>query len=1225
MHRRTPSSDHITGRSEVTEDGDVQVDVLGIEQEHQLADVDGLSALVPCGPLAAVPLRSVLHLADSALAATGGMKKAQEMDRRKSPITASPRSKAAPAPSKPAKLPQRYECRADSDSEESEDASERSESEAEEEDGEEDEDYSEEESSDAAAKAATKKALQRKEEEEKRLKAAAEAKKREAKLVEERKQAKKKEAAEAAKARKEEKPKSVQKPKEKPPVKSKPEEKRKKGDEKEELKSEKEKKQKEEDNRKAKELEEKKKQEKKKKEEERKRKEEEEKKRKEEEKKKKEEEKQKKEEEKKRKEKEEEKRKQREEEKRKQREEEKRREKEREEAKKREKEREEERQREKAREEEKRREKEREEERRKEKEREEERRKEKEREEKRREKERAERKEKEREEERRKEREREEDRKREKEREDARKREKEREEERKRERDRDDRRRDKDRDDDRRREDERRRDREREKERERPRAVLHPKATLLLRDGGNPPANLLCKGNARVNFTLPCAGNERRSGKNLVSGHGVASDLETSPGVETDRETSPVGESDQETNLEGQETDLGVETSLGVESDQETSLGVESDPEKSLEVEIDLDLVKDVIGMTLGRVYQDYFKQDRERGTVAKENGSRRDREAPAPPRQDPPPLPEERFQAARLEECFQSLDLHHGQPLMGAPAALLAASGLSGVSTGRSLASAALCWEPSPAELQQLRRRLAPGGRLVVAGRPWRYQDWPMPKGKLGLVKDEMEICRDLREAGFDLTALRVATYHCEISLQKWLSLVSDLCSQAELQSFREEMLTQFQADGASDGTEQYLHFEDRLLLLIARLPTDWGCCAKRLRLSKVPMPWPMRLALDGFWAPLVPLTPQQAAEALAQVDRHAQLVRRSDTARAEELVGEERFKLHLLYPWAAELVCNPVILEAVRQALGTANVLVWFSEVNAKGPRSPCHAAPHQDGIFASLAPNDAVITVWLALTDALAEMGGLYFHRGSHLQGALPHHVDPEAENLIGFRADHEGEGTEGEAVPVELKAGEASLHSFRTLHWSGPNLTALRRVGLAVRYVRADVQRSRRLRRRESAMLACGRYDAAEGAFDVEDAPTHPFGSAEVAQHADALARERENYWADEAACTMIIFGQFPPPLPTSSQAEAAGPGKTDHSSLTFAGRRSPVKTEPPKSKVAPIPQRDGDSSSDYSEESSVKPRSKRKRRHGSEVEEKPGQRENRLAQHTRVRASCMQEE
>ena len=63
-----------------------------------------------------------------------------------------------------------------------------------------------------------------------------------------------------------------------------------------------------------------------------------------------------------------------------------------------------------------------------------------------------------------------------------------------------------------------------------------------------------------------------------------------------------------------------------------------------------------------------------------------------------------------------------------------------------------------------------------------------------------------------------------------------------------------------------------------------------------------------------------------------------------------------------------------------------------------------------------------MWLAFTDALAEMGGLYFHRGSHLSGALPHHVDPEAENLIGFRVDVEHD-TE-EAVPVELKAGEVT---------------------------------------------------------------------------------------------------------------------------------------------------------------------------------------------------------
>ena len=53
----------------------------------------------------------------------------------------------------------------------------------------------------------------------------------------------------------------------------------------------------------------------------------------------------------------------------------------------------------------------------------------------------------------------------------------------------------------------------------------------------------------------------------------------------------------------------------------------------------------------------------------------------------------------------------------------------------------------------------------------------------------------------------------------------------------------------------------------------------------------------------------------------------------------------------------------------------------------------------------------------------MGGLFFHRGSHLGGPLPHRVDGEAENLIGFRVDG-ADVMSDEAVPVELKAGEVT---------------------------------------------------------------------------------------------------------------------------------------------------------------------------------------------------------
>ena len=403
-----------------------------------------------------------------------------------------------------------------------------------------------------------------------------------------------------------------------------------------------------------------------------------------------------------------------------------------------------------------------------------------------------------------------------------------------------------------------------------------------------------------------------------------------------------------------------------------------------------------------------------------------------------------------------------------------------------------ALCWEPSLAQLRRLR-----AGRLVVAARPWRH-DWPAPLGLRWAARSEEQLCSELRAAGFELAGLKICSYSVEVSLQQWLRVLAPLCSEEDRGRFEQEMTS-------DDGSEPFLQFEDRLLLMVAEASSWCARRAKRPRLE-APLCLARRMALDGFWAPQAVLDASAAAEALAKLDQHAERVM-GVGSRAEHLQNEQRFKLHLLYPWAAELVKHPVILEAVRQALGTYDVLCWFSEVNAKAPGSPCHAAPHQDGIYASLVPNDAVVTVWLALTDALAEMGGLFFQRGSHLRGPMPHVVDVSPQNLIGFRCLEEDE----ESTPVELRAGEASLHGFRTLHWSGPNLTASRRVGLALRYCRGDVRRSRLLPQRESAMLVSGSYTA--GAFDLERAPSEAYGEGERKQHADALARERENYCAD----------------------------------------------------------------------------------------------------------------
>ena len=144
------------------------------------------------------------------------------------------------------------------------------------------------------------------------------------------------------------------------------------------------------------------------------------------------------------------------------------------------------------------------------------------------------------------------------------------------------------------------------------------------------------------------------------------------------------------------------------------------------------------------------------------------------------------------------------------------------------------------------------------------------------------------------------------------------------------------------------------------------------------------------------------------------------------------------------------------------------------------------------------------------------------GSHLLGPLPHAETSADENMLAFgqtieegrRGDVLG-GVGGGGVVGALMAGEASLHYFRTVHWSGPNATNVRRVGLAIRYARADMGRVERAAAapatRETATLVSSTYDPATVSIDLEPIPLVPAGEEEVRAHAESLARQRANYF------------------------------------------------------------------------------------------------------------------
>ena len=89
---------------------------------------------------------------------------------------------------------------------------------------------------------------------------------------------------------------------------------------------------------------------------------------------------------------------------------------------------------------------------------------------------------------------------------------------------------------------------------------------------------------------------------------------------------------------------------------------------------------------------------------------------------------------------------------------------------------------------------------------------------------------------------------------------------------------------------------------------------------------------------------------------------------------------------------------------------------------------------------------------------------------------------------------------------------SLHSFRSIHASGPNQTDYPRIGFAIRYCAADLQRESRITEKESAILVSG-IEPENCSFIMEFAPNQAMGDEEVLEWKQAVDRENKNYFQD----------------------------------------------------------------------------------------------------------------
>jgi len=228
-----------------------------------------------------------------------------------------------------------------------------------------------------------------------------------------------------------------------------------------------------------------------------------------------------------------------------------------------------------------------------------------------------------------------------------------------------------------------------------------------------------------------------------------------------------------------------------------------------------------------------------------------------------------------------------------------------------------------------------------------------------------------------------------------------------------------------------------------------------------------------DGYLAP-VPVMSEAAAKALRST------LETIEAGMGGPLRGDIRHKAHLLFPFLADLIRHPAILDAIEDVLGP-NLLCWNTNFFIKEAETPSFVSWHQDSTYWGLSAPD-VCTAWVALTPSNLANGAMAVIPATHTRDQIPHRDTFDRHNLLTRGQEIAVEVDEGEAVPLVLKPGEMSLHHVRLVHGSPPNPSGDRRIGFAIRYIPTSLHQ---LEGSDSATLVRG--EDRFGHFELEPRP------------------------------------------------------------------------------------------------------------------------------------------
>jgi len=150
-------------------------------------------------------------------------------------------------------------------------------------------------------------------------------------------------------------------------------------------------------------------------------------------------------------------------------------------------------------------------------------------------------------------------------------------------------------------------------------------------------------------------------------------------------------------------------------------------------------------------------------------------------------------------------------------------------------------------------------------------------------------------------------------------------------------------------------------------------------------------------------------------------------------------------------EMATDSRILDLVEDIVGP-NIVIWGTHFFCKVPHDPKSVPWHQDASYWPLSPARTV-TAWIAIDDVDVENSAMHVIPKTHHKGHLKW---KKAEGPTVLSQEIEEVEQYGKPVPIELRAGQISLHADMIVHGSQPNRSARRRCGLTVRYAPPEVE-------------------------------------------------------------------------------------------------------------------------------------------------------------------------